>query len=278
MIKDVYGEAIKKATEVRLLLNYNAYQPINIYDVCEKLNAEVRFVDVNMEGLYVNSKVNPSIFISKHRPAPRRVFTCGHELGHHIFQDGFKLDVLNSEESSGFSIEEKRADTFSAHLLMPILGISSEFIKRNIDIKQANEKDFYIISSLFSVGYSTLINHCYYNKLINESNFEKLAKFIPKRVLEKHYNISKSPVFKVFDSLLISGINIDLEIDNVIIIPSHFNIDPNYFKILSRNNNESIYVAKRVGVTNMITDKGGNFIRIQPKNYIGIAKYRHLEN
>ncbi|OJX33603.1 MAG: hypothetical protein BGO86_02750 [Chryseobacterium sp. 36-9] len=278
MNSDIYKEAILKSAEIRLSLGYKMQEPLNIYDVCDKLSVDVRFLDVNMEGLYVNNKNQPSILISSLRPAPRKVFTCAHELGHHIFNDGFKLDILEEKDSIFPNIQERRADAFAAHLLMPILGITAEFAKRNLNVKKANERQFYLISSLFGTGYSTLIKHCYYNKLINEIHYRELEKFTPGKILEAHYGISKKLPYKIFDYYLNLNINLDLELGDLIIVPENFDVDNKYFKYLKHSHDDVVYQAIRVGITNILTDDGANFLRIQPKNYNGCSKYRHLEN
>lgn len=153
----IYTNAIRRASELRLQLGLGLFHPINIYDVCAKLEVDVKFVDIDMEGLYVSLSNTPTILLSSLRPFSRKVFTCGHELGHHVFRHGFKVDILMGEnENDGYkSNDEKLVDAFSAALLMPTAGIQAEFSKRKLDFNSANEIDFFTISSLFGVGYET---------------------------------------------------------------------------------------------------------------------------
>lgn len=164
-MNQLYTSAIRKASEVRIKLGLDLFEPINIYDVCASLGIDVRFVDINMEGLYVNNNGIPQILLSCLRPFPRRIFTCGHELGHHVFNHGLKVDVISdeSENSSFKSNDEILVDAFAAALLMPVGGIQAEFTKRNINFQAATPVDFYTISSVFGVGYQTLITHCVYS-------------------------------------------------------------------------------------------------------------------
>ena len=72
--------------------------PLCIYKLCETHGVTVRFVDVNMEGMYQRSAA-PRIFISSLRPVARRAFNCAHELGHHLFGHGSTVDQLYEELS-----------------------------------------------------------------------------------------------------------------------------------------------------------------------------------
>lgn len=278
MIKEVYTSAIKKSTQIRLSLGYNLYQPLNIYDVCAKLGVEVQLVDINMEGLYITNGESPRILLSNLRPATRRVFTCAHELGHHLFNHGFKIDIITNESLFDTNIEEKQVDTFAAHFLMPVLGINSEFIKRKITLETASELEYYKISSLFSVGYETLIQHCYFNALITESKKNSLLKYTPAKILKQYYIKEYSKYsFKIIDE---KGLfmPIDLEVDSLLIIPKLFDVDYNYLELFSENETENIYKTVKAGISNIYFENKGCFIRIQPKNYTGYTEYRHLEN
>src|SRR6266487_5476530 len=132
-MNSLYRDAILKASEVRKQLGVNMFQPLNIYDSCINLEVNVKFVDVNMEGFYVKQGGMSTILISSQRPFPRRCFTCGHELGHHVFNHGLKVDILSDESgrSTSKNRDEILVDAFAAALLMPVGGIQAEFAKRN---------------------------------------------------------------------------------------------------------------------------------------------------
>ena len=68
-------------------------QAICVYDLAEHLGIEVRFLDIpSMEGFY-SKNPGPLILLSTLRPAGRRVFTCAHELGHHVLGHGTRRHV-----------------------------------------------------------------------------------------------------------------------------------------------------------------------------------------
>ncbi|MCC2590301.1 ImmA/IrrE family metallo-endopeptidase [Chryseobacterium sp. MFBS3-17] len=283
-MKEIHTKAIRKASEIRLKLGYSLYEPVNVYDICSKLEIDVQFVDINMEGLYVNNKdlnnTSPKILISRLRPFPRRVFTCGHELGHHVFGHGLKIDILTEEnESSKYkSDDEILVDTFSAHLLMPITCIQSEFIKRKLDFGTATEMDYYIVSSILGVGYQTLIIHCKINRLIDDSKYFELAKHTPAKIFKKYFgNVDEKAYFKIID-FKTNNLPIDLEVSNYLVVPTEFEVDSQYLEKLKSTEIGTLYMAKKSGISSIYSNENSCFVRIQPQNYIGFAEYRHLEN
>lgn len=109
----------------------SSLQPVNIFDVCQTLEVTVRFVDINLEGMYFSteSRISPTTIISNKRPLQRRMFTCAHELGHHLFGHGTKVDSMDehSAASSCYNSEERFVDTFAEVLLIPVAGVQNEF-------------------------------------------------------------------------------------------------------------------------------------------------------
>lgn len=277
----IYTNAIRKASEIRLKLGVSIIQPINIYDVCKSLEVDVQFVDINMEGLYINNSGNPKILISNLRPFPRRVFTCGHELGHHLFNHGFKLDIITDEHdlSDSKSHDEILVDAFSASLLMPIAALYTEFSLRKLNYATATPIDYYIISSIFNVGYQTLITHCKINGLIKEYKYFELLKFSPRKIFKQEFgDLGEAVFFKIIDGKSILA-PIDLEVSNYISIPSDFLVESDYLLKIHETENNILYQTIKSGISSIHSNLRdmNYFIRIQPEKYIGFTDYRHLE-
>lgn len=278
----LYKEAILKASQVRKKLGIRMFQPINVYDACIEMGIDVRFVDISMEGFYIQNDVRPSILISNQRPFPRRIFTCAHELGHHVFGHGLKLDVLSEENEEGArkDSDEILVDAFASALLMPIGGIQAEFIKRNLSFETATPTDFYTICSVFGVGYQTLILNCRANGLINEWKFSSLLKSSPSKIFKsKFHEIEAKSYFRIIDKYF-SFTVVDLEVKNYLIVPRSVTIEGSTLEKVLETEFETIYSANKAGIASAYCDetKNGYFVRVQKSNYVGLANYRHLEN
>src|SRR5262245_48455737 len=117
-------QAMLKSIEVRTAAGRDLKGPICVYALCDDLGVKVRFVDINMEGMYRGGE-RPNILLSALRPLPRRVFTCAHELGHHVFGHGSTIDMLveEAEQDGVFKPREFLVDTFGGFLLMPTVGV-----------------------------------------------------------------------------------------------------------------------------------------------------------
>lgn len=279
-MKAIYRDAILKASQIRKQLELSMFQPINIFDACTKMRIDVKFVDLNMEGFYVIQNSTPSILISTQRPLPRRIFTCGHELGHHVFGHGSKLDLLSDEKghAAGKDIDEILVDAFSAALLMPIGAVQAEFAKRDWNIQNASPVDFYTICSAFGVGYQTLIVHCKANNLINDSKAASLLKLTPTKIFKTHFGtVEEKSYFKILDEYTDLAV-VDLEVSNYIVLPPNTLIEGNSLEKIGTHELGCIYIARSPGIFTANNSGKSYFIRVQRENYIGFAEYRHLEN
>lgn len=272
--------AITEAAKVRKYLSISDYEPMNIFDACKKLGVDVRFDDVNMEGVYVTSGGRPYILLSKLRPMPRRVFTCAHELGHHRFGHGDKIDGLTEEGKELDQEEERLVDMFAGALLMPIAAIQSQFVKRKWLISAAGPIEFHAISSAFSTGYQTLITHCSAAGLIDPAQKVKLLKIRPSQILKQLIpSRTATAFFKIIDRL--SRVTVtDIEVGNYIILPNDCIIEGNHLKKIELTSIGTAYGAVRPGIVRAASADGtfGIFVRIQKSGYEGWAEYRHLEN
>ncbi|UBZ08615.1 ImmA/IrrE family metallo-endopeptidase [Salegentibacter mishustinae] len=274
---------IKKADTVRADLGLNIFQPINVYDICLKFEIDVRFRRINMEGMYISSDnpENSYIILSSLRPFSRRIFTCAHELGHHLYGHGSQIDLIyqDNNESDAYNQEERLVDTFASALLMPIAGIQLEFQKRKWDLKTATPVQFFTISSVFGVGYQTLISNCRLNKLISYQKSKELLKYSPSHFLRKITVNEHKGHLKIIDSKYKESI-VDTEVSGFLYLPKGIELEGNHLKVVSETKNGLCYEAIKPGVLRASNPNDGQtyFIRIQNFEYEGLSEYRHLEN
>ncbi len=272
-------QAVRMAGEIRNTLKLSLHEPINIFDSCTKLGLDVRFADINMEGMYIkNTSSYSTILLSSLRPMPRRAYTCAHELGHHVFNHGTKVDELNSNGFSSNNEEEKLVDMFAGALLMPIIAIKAEFVKRNWIPEEVGPFEFYTISSIFGTGYGTLIVHCRANKIISKSKAESLLKYTPAKLLKSIFGEQvENTHFKILDGKSDPKI-IDLEVNNYIILPPSIKIKSDHLQEFKVTSLGIAYKSIKAGISRATNDEISCFIRIQNERYVGLSEYRHLEN
>jgi hypothetical protein len=281
-MKSMFTNAVTQADQVRMRLGFDMFQPINIFDVCHRLAIDVRFLDVNMEGMYFShdSRPVPTIIVSALRPLPRRAFTCAHELGHHVFNHGTKVDALSEDNpyKGSNAMEELLVDAFAGNLLMPVAGIVAEIAARDWNAEKLTPLQFYTLASIFGTGYNTLVVHCRVNRIITVTQERTLLKNTPAKILRSLIGTSASPThFKIIDGLSEIPV-IDLEVSNYIFLPAKMKIVGSHLKV--NNGIENAYTAIKPGIVQVAGIDGSfsSFVRIQRTGYVGLAKYRHLED
>jgi len=275
-----FQSAILEADKLRMERGYSMFQPINVFDLCMSMEVVVRFIDISMEGMYTIGENGsfPTIILSNQRPLPRRSFTCAHELGHHVFKHGDRIDGLSDQDYVSNIEEEKLVDTFAAALLMPTLGIQAEFAKRQLKFDRASAIHFYAIASSFGVGYSTLITNCRIHKLITSMKESELLQYTPSSLFKMIAGLSnRTSHFKFIDGYSQLPV-IDLEVSNFIILPYSAKIEGNHLEEVHRDKTKTVFVARLSGIVRALYEDKSSFIRIQNANYTGLVENRHLEN
>ena len=275
----VATQAMSAASKVRQRLDIKQHIPVCIYDVCHQLGVTVRFNDVNMEGMYQKGE-RPHIHLSAKRPLARRVFTCGHELGHHEFGHGSSIDELreDADNPSWNDPKEFLADTFSAHLLMPAIGLRGAFNTRKISPDTATPEQLYVIACDFGVGYGTLITHLSVGlRMMSSARAATMKRIQPKEIRARLLGeYTSSP-------LIVAGTNrlnprIDVEVGTLIFLPKETKVDADRLLPIRVLKNAALYRATKPGIAQIRAPKWAAFVRIARDEYVGLARYRHLED
>ncbi|HMO80026.1 MAG TPA: ImmA/IrrE family metallo-endopeptidase [Pyrinomonadaceae bacterium] len=278
--KKLAAQALTAALKVRSRAKADLVSPVCPYDICQELDISVKFVDVNMEGVYVREP-KPRIVISALRPLARRNFTCGHELGHHVFGHSSNLDLLikDREDENYDSPEEFLADSFSSFLLLPALGVRKAFASRSWNAASASPVQIYTVACNFGVGYATLVNHLTYSlNQISRTQAKKLLRSSPQTIREGILDHPSSDPLIIVDRHWLAP-TADVEVGTTLLLPSDalpsndtlIQVDDSPFPTLFR--------AIRTGVVRVSTrdNSWGIFVRIMPFQFQGLARYRHLE-
>lgn len=274
-MKEAALNSIRKAEELKIQLGISMSQLPDIHNICSTLNLPVFYTDINMEGMYIQGAQN-AILLSNKRPFGRRVFTCAHELGHHVFKHGSRLDTIEGtlDYNEQQLKEEFQVNTFAGALLMPLIRLEKEIRIRKISLNNCTPFDIFKLSSIFGVGYSTIITHCFINKMINGVKAKELNKVHPGRIFKVLFpEIKYKNGFKILDRL--SNLKfIEIEEGQLLILPSN-NIECNLLtRCLGHCEKGHVYRAISSGIRNINLNNNKTELRVQVKDYSGLSENR----
>lgn len=246
------------------------------YDLAIKLEIKVSFLAASsLEGMYSPEPHPPSIILSSERPAGRRRYTCAHELGHHVFKHGTKIDELEDGASSPLSPEEFLAQRFASALLMPKLAVDSAFSRRGWKFSSATPEQVYIVAQELGVGYGTLITNAEINlNSLSKAQANSLSSIpLPKIRAGILGSEAKSDVFLVDQHWLRP--TVDAEVGDFIVLPKNWEIQGT----CAVRSSSTVFTAAMPGSAPLFIDGHATPItlRVSKKNYVGLARYRHLE-
>ena len=271
--------AMNASLDVRADSGYDLATPICVYDLCERRGVTVRFVDINMEGVYEHLP-RPRIYVSALRPLGRRAFNCAHEFGHHVFGHGFTVDELREEFKGPPAVEvhEFLADAFAGFLLMPTLGLRSAFASRGLTPGGATPLQLLCIACSFGVSYSALVAHLAFGiRELSESRARSLLRLTPQKVVASVVGELLGHGVCVIDATW-SGPTVDLETGMYILAPFAFSSPCRLLVKVRTGNNGVLYRAERPGIEPIAAAELSRrlFVRVMPHQYVGLARYRHL--
>jgi Zn-dependent peptidase ImmA (M78 family) len=273
-------EGMMAAIKTRMQVGMSANDPLCIYELCEKLGIKVRFVDINVEGVYRRG-TDPRIMVGARRPVPRRAFTCAHELGHHVFGHGSTVDELEDERSKDDSErpDEILANSFAAFTLMPTVGVRHAFASRNIVVDKATPAQTFAVACNFGVGYATLVNHLAYGiNDLSPARATELLKSSPKAIRAQLLGKSSDAPLVVADTHW-NAKTLDLEVGSSLLLPKDVSVAEGAVKKVAELGSQVLYRAVATGVRRAHGPNGwASFIRVCRAKYVGMAAYRHLED
>jgi len=275
-------QAYQKALEVRNSLNKGRKIPVCIYDLARELEVEVRFVNdlTSLEGMY--SKDSNLILLSSLRPYGRRAFTCAHELGHHIFGHGDRIDKVSDIPyiANEKDPEEYLADLFAGFLLMPKPAIIQAFEVRGLRFDTCQANELYAIAGYFGVGYSTLIHHMRRTlDLFSWSHADKLLKFAPQKIRTQILGRT------VKEDLFIVDLNwtdraIDIQVGDFILSLAQTINDKDCIQPVEQSQKGKLFRGVKPGVERVYDPRSGwaAYVRVSRRDYAGRSIFRNDED
>jgi Zn-dependent peptidase ImmA (M78 family) len=272
-------KGMQAAVAARSKAGCDQKSPVCVYGICEVNKVTVRFNDISMEGMYDRTPL-PRIHVSALRPVARRNFTCAHELGHHLFGHGSTIDELRMEDADEEKApDEILADAFASFLLMPTLGIREAFTRRGLVPEKATPLELYAVACNFGVGQSTLVNHLAFSVgAISRKRRNVIGKTTPKAIRTALLGDDVSDHMTYVDELWNSS-TLDAEQGALLFLPRRAVFDTDFLVPERQIQNGVLLRAVRPGISRVAipgTD-WATYVRIARRRYVGLAKYRHLE-
>lgn len=274
------NQAMTASIGARTKAGLDLVNPICIYSLCKANKVQVRFNNINMEGMY--QRGSPSrIHLSARRPLPRRTYNCAHELGHHIFGHGSSIDELreDAKENPWEDPKEFLADSFAGFVLMPVLGMRQAFAKRGWKPGSATPVQIAQIAGEYGVGYTTLITHLSQSlNMLSRPRATVLKKQTPSAIRAALLGSLSSEPLVVVDSLWGRSV-VDVEVGMNILLPTGTEPDNESIAFVRDLSAGRLFEASRCGIVRVIQPDTGwaVFVRIARRQYVGLAEFRHLE-
>lgn len=273
--------AALEAEKIRLAAKIPNTAPIDPIETAMKRGCEIRFMSVpSLEGMY-SPVPKPLIVLGSERPAGRRTFTCAHELAHHVFKHGVKLEQLNEQKLTCNEKlpEEFLADAFAGHLLMSKSVVFNALKVRGLTASALTPEQIYRLSCYFGVGYGTAVSHMTYAlQLIPRYQADTLLKVQPKQI-KAQYGASADSELVIADFHWLHR-TLDAEIGDTIVLPKKAEIETgNRLQLVEVRDDIAIYRALAAGYSRAFCNEEdwAVHVRISRKNYVGLAQYRFFE-
>lgn len=265
--------AVREALRLRARHGLAPDQPVCPVDLALEEGLEVRFEPApSLEGLYAPDE--GLIVLGSLRPSGRRNYTCAHELGHHVFGHGFRVDEMADVALSEATDDEYLANRFAAALLMPKLAVLRAFGARGWDPTEAAPDRVYAVSCALGVGYATLVSYLEGTLgLVSSSAASRMRKRSPKAIRAQLVGADTAGGLVVVDKFW-RGRPVDAEVGDVLLVPPGAKPDAG---IVERAGLDA-FRAFAPGVTRLSNGEWEAELRVMRRGFRGLAQYRHLED
>lgn len=280
--KSLAQAALLRALRLRTANGIGVDQAVDVIDFASRLGIEIRYVDLpSLEAMYVRGS-RPAILISCHRPSGRQVFSCAHEIGHHVFDHGSRIDdqIQSERPLDKAEPEEYLVDRFASYFLMPKTLVNRAFLTRGWSPGSASAQQIYMVANWLGVGYSTLIHQLRGGlNLLSRTAARKLLQSTPRQVAREH--IGQDPG----GNLVIVDFHwkdraIDLQTGDIALLPLGIHLEGACVQYRETVAGGEIYEGIVPGIGRFLHEDEGwaSYVRVSRSGYIGRAMFRHLED
>jgi len=275
--------ALYRALKLRNEFGIAVNQVFDVFDFATNSGVEVRFVDIpSFEAMYIQDG-QPRILVSSHRPMARQTFDCAHELGHHVFGHGSKIDdQINSEAGRGrFDPQEYLADRFASYLLMPKTLVAHAFHIRGWAIADCSPGMLFTIAGWLGVGYTTLIHQMAMSLcILSRKKADALLQASPKEIRMDLVSQSVTGHLVVVDFHW-KDRAIDAQVGDYIMLPQGVQCEGSSLTLEpQRHEGGAVYRANVPGVGRFlhVASEWCSYVRVCRRGYVGRSIFRHLED
>lgn len=270
--RQLHLRAVREATRLRSDLDIGPADSLCPFDAALKLGLVVQFAALpSLEGMYDADK--QVIVVGSQRPQGRRRFTCAHELGHHVFGHGTRLDQLEHSDNE----EEYLADSFAAAFLMPKTAIDAALSRRGWAQRPLSDEMIFTVSQDLGVGYTTLVNHM--ALVLRYIPFAQKSALESRKLPQLRRTLAGFPVnrdlFIVDDSWGLRPV--DVEVGDIILVPAATTATVSNLLQYTESIRSHVIALKPGQATLKLPSGRLLAVRIAPEDYSGRARHRHLE-
>jgi IrrE N-terminal-like domain len=274
---DLARAAVRAAARARADLGVGPAEAVCPFDLAEGLEVPVRLIALpSLEGMY-SPVPKPTIVVSVERPAGRRRYTCGHEIGHHIFGHGTRLDELADDAAAPWNPEEFIAQRFAAALLMPSLAIDSAFARRGCPAAAATAEMVFVVAQELGVGFTTLVGHL--ERTLERLPYSRADALRRVRLPVLREKIAGLPI--EHDLVVIDAHwrrrTVDVEAGDIVVLRAAAEFQGKCASLIKGS--IRYLVAERPGIGQLLLNgcEPPVSVRVSRRGFTGIARYRHLE-
>jgi Zn-dependent peptidase ImmA (M78 family) len=272
-------DALQRALAIRSEAGVPTHLPVCVFDLATERGVDVWFKALpSMEGMY-SRKPTPAMVISSLRPVGRQVYTGGHELGHHEYGHGFRVDQLIEDGRQDDSDEEFLADCFAGFLLMPKAVVVRGFARRGWTPSAATDEQVFTVACWLGVGYDALLTHMEASLgLLDRRRAAALRRETPKKIKTRLLGADCTEELIVADEHW-EGRAIDIQVGDAVLATIHVVIEHAGVAVSQRGLFGTILRGTAPGLGRIYDPTTGwaSFVRVSRRGFVGRARFRHLE-
>ncbi len=281
-VVDVARQALRRAIEIRKGLAIPTDHAVCAVDIAQQLELEVWYKSLpSLAGMYSGGD-DPTIILGSDRPAGYQASVCAHEIGHHVFGHGTKVDeyVAGTGRARSDDPDESLANLFGSHLLMPQAAIVRAFASRGWSMDRPTPEQLFVVATYLGVGYQTLVHHLRWTiRSLTQATFDQLLGFQANGIRQMLRGRPTPENLVVADAQWLDR-PVDLVVGDLAFLPGGTRVEGAAVQTIEEGAEWITVRAMRRGLARAesLRPEWSSFIRVMPKNYDGAAVHRHLED